>query len=150
MKKAIFCLLAVFALFGCSSDDNGGANNQDDPIYINFKANGALYNMQPYTASSLKMVIGADQGINNSYKGISLQMPLDFTIGTHSITDSRSDDAYNASFTSGDITADAFTGTLVITSITADFIEGTFQFGAKDVDGRIYNITEGVFKADKL
>lgn len=149
MKKLILSVFATFVLFACSSDDDGGSNNGGD-IFITFKVNGTTYNMEPYTSASLQVEIGADQGINASYRAISLLMPTDYELGSHSITDSWDEDAYNASFSQGDITIDAVSGTLVITTINDDFIQGTFNFTGEDEDGMTYNITEGSFKADKL
>lgn len=149
MKKLILSVFATFVLFACNSDDDGGSNNGGD-IFITFKVNGTTYNMEPYTSASLQVEIGADQGINASYRAISLLMPTDYELGSHSITDSWDEDAYNASFSQGDITIDAVSGTLVITTINDDFIQGTFNFTGEDEDGMIYNITEGSFKADKL
>lgn len=150
MKKLILSIFAVFVLFACSSDDDGGSNNGGNDIFITFKVNGTTYTMEPYTAASLQVEIGAEQGMDATYRAISLLMPTDYALGSHPITDSWDEDAYNASFTFGDETADAISGTLVITSITADFIEGTFHFTAEDWEGTTYNITEGSFKADRL
>lgn len=149
MKRLILSIFAVFVLFACSSDDDGGSNNGGD-IFITFKVNGTTYNMEPYTAASLQVEIGSDQGMDDTYRAISLSMPTDYALGSHPITDSWDEDAYNASYTHGDVTADAVSGTLVITSITSDFIEGTFHFTAEDWEGTTYNITEGSFKADRL
>lgn len=149
MKRLILSVFAVFVLFACSSDDDGGSNNGGD-IFITFKVNGTTYTMEPYTAASLQVEIGADQGMNDAYRAISLLMPTDFATGSHPITDSWEEGTYNASYSHGDVTIDATSGTLVITSITNDFIQGTFNFTGEDENGTTYNITEGSFKADRL
>lgn len=150
MKKLILSILAIFVLFACSSDDNGSANNGSNDIFITFKVDGTTYNMEPYTAASLQIEIGANQGMDANHRAISLLMPIDYTPGSHPITDSWDEDAYTASFTIGDKTADAISGTLVITAISSNFIEGTFHFTAEDWEGTTYNITDGSFRAYKL
>ena len=152
VKRLILSVFVVVGLLACSSDDDGGGggNPNNDDIFITFKANGTLYTMEPYSAASMKVNIGASQGADDTHRGITLSMPLDFAIGSHQFTDSFEVDAYTASFSSGDISADAISGTLVITSITADYVEGTFHFTTEESEGVTFNITEGSFKAYNL
>lgn len=154
VKRLILSVFVIVGLLACSSDDNGGDIGGGDPnnddIFITFKANGTSYTMEPYSAASMKVNIGASQGADDTHRGITLSMPLDYATGSHQLTDSFEIDAYTASFSSGDISADAISGTLVITSITADYIEGTFHFTTEESDGVTFNITEGSFKAYNL
>lgn len=145
-------MFAVVAIFACSSDDNSGPNDGggNEDIFITFKVNGTTYEMEPFTGTSLKVEIGADQGLDESYTSISLLMPTDFTTGTHQITDASASDleAYTGNYINGETSVDAASGTLMITSITDEFIEGTFNF-VGDSNGITYNITEGSFRAER-
>lgn len=144
MKKVIFSFVMIFALFACSSDDDSSDNGDD--IFITFKANGTSYTMEPYTSKSMEIYIAADQGLDETYREIQLRMPVDFSSGSHPIVDSYELEDYKASYTEGDITIDGTSGTLHITSIDGEYIEGTFEFEGEDEEGTIYNITEGAFK----
>lgn len=158
-KKIIFSFLAVFVLFACSSDDNnsnnngngnGNGNGNNNEVFITFKANGVTYNMEPYTTSSLKVNVRSEEGIDDTFRAISLWMPLQFTTGSHSIVDSVQEDIYSASFGYGENNIDGTSGTIVITSITDDYIEGTFNFTGEDIDGNVYTITDGSFRSYNL
>lgn len=145
MRKVIFSFLIIFALFACSSDDDNSSDNGDD-IFITFKANGMSYTMEPYTSKSMEVYIAADQGLNETYREIQLRMPVDFNSGSHPIVDSYDLEDYKASYTEGDVTIDATSGTLEITSIDGEYMEGTFEFEGEDGEGTTYIITEGSFK----
>lgn len=148
MKKSILSLFVIFSLFACSNDDdsNGNGNGNGDDIFITFKANGTGYTMEPYTASSGKVDIGGEEGMDDSFRAIRLSLPLDFTTGSHTIEDSFDLEAYTANYTDGNVSIDATSGTITITSINNEYIEGTFSFTGEDQEGTTYEITEGSFK----
>ncbi|WP_136668685.1 DUF6252 family protein [Flavobacterium sp. H122] len=151
MKK-IIGLLAIFTLIlsGCSSDGDGSDNNSS--TYIKFKVNGQSYNYEPETIVSLKTLVDGYTGNGNTLKRISLWMPNEVATGTYPITDTPSDvETYNASYSSEgeSIYIDGTSGTITITSVTDDYIKGTFSFSG-DNEGATVNITNGEFKADKV
>lgn len=147
MKK-LFGLLAVFTLIltGCSSDSEGSESG----TYLKFKVNGQSYNYDPETLISLKRLVRGDQGADATYKSISLWMPEEVTEGTYSFTDTPSQlDTFNASYSSeGEaVYIDATSGTITITSVTDDYVKGTFSFSG-DNEGTTVNVTNGEFRAD--
>ncbi len=151
MKKILLVIFAATILFACSDDDNSDTNNGgngNDEIFITFKANGTSYTMEPASSTSLKFRVSADQGLNSAYRDITLVMPVEYSLGAHTITDAPSDlEAYEASYSQGDVTIDGTSGALTITSLNEDYIEGTFNFTGNDSNGNSFNITDGSFRA---
>lgn len=77
-------------------------------------------------------------------------MPEEVTEGTYSFTDTPSQlDTFNASYSSeGEaVYIDATSGTITITSVTDDYVKGTFSFSG-DNEGTTVNVTNGEFRAD--
>lgn len=152
MKKIIGLLTVLtLILVGCSSDSEGSSNNNYE-TYIKFKINGQSYNYEPETIVSLKTLVHGYTGNDNTLKRISLWMPNEIKKGTFTITDTPSDeDTYNASYTSEDesIYIDGTSGTITITSVSDDYIKGTFSFNGSN-EGTTVNITNGEFKADRI
>lgn len=151
MKK-IFGLLTLFTLLlaGCSSDSGG--SSEGSGTFIKFTVNGQNYNYEPETISSNKTLIQGYAGSDTTLKRISLWLPNDVSTGTYSVTDTPSDlDTYNAAYSSEgeSINMDATSGTITITSITEDYIVGTFSFSG-DNGGSTLTITNGQFKADRI
>lgn len=153
MKKILSILLVVVSasFIGCSSDDssNGGA---DEALFLKFTYNGQQYNLEPATITSLQKLIIGNEEVNNVQTGISLWMPENPTVGSHTITDETPTDAnlttlHNASLSIGDFMYEANTGTLVITKITDDYISGTFSFIITDENGVSAAVSSGSFKA---
>ncbi|HEX8561921.1 MAG TPA: hypothetical protein VF676_02970 [Flavobacterium sp.] len=152
LKITILALVAVIS-FSCSSDDdNNGSNNGSDDTYVNFKVNGEQIDIiEPATITTLSTVVLATEDNGESMRSIMLRMPNDATEGTHAITlsDSQNLDTYNASVSmDGDTTVEATTGTLTITNIGTEYMEGTFSFTG-EANGTTYTITEGEFRAFK-
>lgn len=153
MKHFRIVLLALVAgfTFSCSSDDNGSSATSDD-MYINFKLNGELVEMvDPATISTLSSVIAGDKGEGDMFRYIGLWMPNEPTVGSHAITVSNPSDLdeYTVDVQIGnDISFEAESGTMTITSIDAEYIEGTFSFTG-EYEGTTYNVTEGEFRAYK-
>ncbi|HET8809799.1 MAG TPA: DUF6252 family protein [Flavobacteriaceae bacterium] len=123
----------------------------DGTPFISFDTGGSSYSFEAYTADSQSRLIRGEEGTGDTYTSISLWMPLDVTEGTHSIVDAPGGDleAYTANYTSvgEDLNVDATSGTLEITAITAEYIEGTFTFTGTDGTGNEVEITNGEFKA---
>ncbi|WP_317245662.1 DUF6252 family protein [Flavobacterium amniphilum] len=119
--------------------------------YLKFKVGGQSYNYEPQTLTSSKTLVDGYTGNGNTLKRISLWMPNEVTTGTYSITDTPSNlDTYNASYSSEgeSIYIDGTSGTITITSVTEDYVKGTFSFSG-DNGGTTVNITNGEFKADR-
>ena len=151
MKNLKLVLLALVAIvsFSCSDDDSNAVN---DDTYIKFKVNGEQFNIiEPSTITSGGGAVVMAVNLDGQY--MMLRMPADATVGTHPISESNSVDptTYQAAASiDEDNVIDATAGTLKITSMGAEYMEGTFSFtGTGDVNGTAYTITDGEFRAYK-
>jgi hypothetical protein len=154
MKNLFYLFVIVFtvSLSSCSSDDDSSANN-DDELYVRFTLNGEQKEyIDPATITSLrKLILGDNQG-SNVYERISLWMPTVIEIGTFEITGDTSTDANLSTLYSADIHMDeqvieASMGTLNITLLDDEFIEGTFSFSGTNDQGTGVTVTNGTFRA---
>jgi hypothetical protein len=154
MKKIQIALLALMTVFtfSCASDDSSSNNNgNNDDTYINFKIDGTQVNMsEPTTITSLMTSISNSQEAGEDFRSIVLTIPVDASVGSHSITDASPSDltAYSAHYSMGDVTFDAVTGTMNITSMGEEYMEGTFSFSG-EYEGTTYHVTEGTFRSYK-
>ncbi|MDI1316974.1 hypothetical protein [Flavobacterium sp.] len=152
MKKIKLVLVAIVAVltFSCSSDSSS-SNNNNDSTYIKFKVNGTQVNLiEPSTITSLMASISASEDLGTDIRSIFFTIPVDVTLGAHAITDASPSDltAYSVNYSLGDTYVTATSGTMTVTSIGAEYMEGTFSFTGVD-NGTTYNITEGAFRAYK-
>lgn len=151
MKKMVGLLLILlsFGITSCSSDDS---NNNQGGLYLRFTYNGQNYDYEPETITSLVTSINGTEGVDATYKFLSLTLPNDVTEGTYSITSPDPSDleAFNAYYNSeGDaVDFDASSGTITITNIDSEYITGTFSFSG-DNNGTTITITNGSFRAYK-
>lgn len=152
MKKLVTLVLVVIAttLTGCSSDDGVGSTQGD--IFLKFIYNGQQYNFEPETITTLQKLILGSGVQNNEQTSLSLWMPQSPSINSYQITNDTPTDANsnilsNAIITVGDVTYEATSGSLVITSVTQDYVEGKFSFTAVDENDVTISITGGSFKA---
>ncbi|GGD27890.1 hypothetical protein [Flavobacterium orientale] len=140
-------LLALLVLFtGCSSDDS----NSSDNLFIKFTHNGVNYNfVDPFTTTSLSKNIRYFEGSDDTFVDISLWMPLVSEEGTFTITDTPFDvESYNANFSLGqDLNLDATAGSITITSVDSEYIQGTFTFSGTSFEGEDVVVTNGSFRA---
>lgn len=157
LKKIMFFTIAVFALVlsSCSNDDspNDPEEDQTTTNFIKFNYKGKTYSYEPTLSTSLSMNIYGSEGIDNSYKKVSLWMPLKPTLGSHPIVFDLShlETTYQADFTfMPDFNnTDATAGTLNITVLTDKKIEGTFSFsGTKN--NTTFEVTEGSFSFERF
>lgn len=150
--KQIFSLAILCTMFltGCSSDDS--SNDSGGDTYIRFTVNGQNYDYNPETLVSLTTNINGSEGVDDTYKYISLTLPNDYSEGTYSfvLPDPSDVDSYNAYYESeGEmIYVDANTGSITITSVDANYVSGTFSFSG-DNGGSTVSITNGSFRAPK-
>ena len=147
-----FLLMAafVFTTFSCSNSESPSLDGTPAGLYIKFKSNGTQYIISdPTTMELTNKKIDGLQGADADLVSITLYMPLDPTIGTHFMTDSPSDDTtYGGYFTLGnsvDIISNG--GVITITSVTADFITGTFSFSGMN-GSAVVEVTNGSFVAN--
>lgn len=152
MKNFKFGLLAIVAVltFSCSSSDSGGS----DSTYIRFKVNGgAQINLvDPGTITSMMASISATEDLGADIRSIIFTVPVDVTVGAHDITDASPSEltAYSVNYSLGDVFVNATSGSMSITNIGAEYMEGTFNFTGVDAStGETYTITEGAFRAHK-
>lgn len=150
--KQIFSLVILCTLFltGCSSDDS--SNDSDGDTYIRFTVNGQNYDYNPETIVSLITSINGNEGVDDTYKYISLTLPNNYTEGTYSfvLPDPNDVESYNAYYESEgeNIYVDASSGSITITSVEAEYVSGTFSFSG-DNGGSTISITNGSFRAPK-
>lgn len=152
MKNFKFILLAIVAVltFSCSSSSGGSS----DSTYIRFKVNGGtLINLvDPGTITSMMASISASEDLGTDIRSIFFTIPVNVTTGAHAITDASGSDltAYSVDYSFGNVYVTGTSGTFTITSIGAEYMEGTFSFTGVDSDtGASYTITEGTFRAYK-
>ena len=142
----LFCAALTLS---CSNDDDNNNNNNDD-LYMRYTVNGTDVEItDPETLTSLSTLIRGEEGMDDTYRAVSLWIPNDATVGSHPIEPNNGSqiDIYSAIYSTGsDIAADATVGTLNITDLDADYIEGTFSFTAEQ-DGTTYTVTDGEFRA---
>ncbi|WP_300567919.1 hypothetical protein [Flavobacterium sp.] len=150
MKKLL--LLSVSILMVTLTACSGSDSNDDTPTtFIKFKVDGVAYNYEVETLTSLKKLITGRVGEGASYREVSLWMPVEPTVGAHTIVDdpSSADDTYTAIYAPNfDNRYDATSGTVTITSIDDNYIKGTFSYTV-DTGGTPIVISEGEFIADK-
>lgn len=156
-KKVMFLSFTVLALVmsSCSSDnssdDDSEQTSQED--FIKFKYNEKVYTFDPSVSTSLSLLVAGSSGIDNTYKRVSLWMPLNFTVGNHKVVYDLSQltTTYQVtfSFLPEFDNADATSGNINITLINDKKIEGTFNFsGTKS--GKTFTVTEGSFRVPRL
>lgn len=158
MNKSIKTFLAVLFIalttVSCSEDEVVAFFPGDElgELRMNFKYNGTLYNItDPITYNAANKTIDGAYSSGVNLKRITLFMPLTPTIGTHFVTDSPSDvNAYGAYFisTAGNVDMLANGGLITITTITDDYIKGTFSFSGQNGAATV-EVTEGDFLADR-
>ena len=152
MKKLKFLVLALATVvfLSCSSSSDGGGGSSDS-TFIKFKINGTASNMsEPSTVTSLNAAIFGSQDVGSDIRTLILRTPSTALAGTHDIVNVAPSvlDAYGVSYSFGDISFDATSGTMTITSIGEEYMTGTFSCSAV-YEGVTYNITEGSFRVFK-
>jgi len=92
----------------------------------------------------------ASEDLGNDIRSIIFTMPVNVTLGAHEITGASPSDptAYSVNYSFGTIDLTPTTGTITITSIGTEYMEGTFSFTSVD-NGTTYNFTQGTFRAFK-
>ena len=152
LKKIMFLVMAtaILAVSSCSNSDDSPAETPSIENFIKFKYNGTVYSFNPETIEGLNRNIMGYEGVGNTHKRISLWSPLNITTGTHAIVDDpqNMETTYAATFSFLPTidNADATSGTMVITLVTNDVIEGTFNFTGT-ANGETFSVTEGSFRA---
>lgn len=149
IKFIVLALAATFA-FSCSSSSSGSDGGNDD-TYIKFKINGIQSNMiEPSTLTSLTASIFGSEEVAGDIRTLILRTPSTAAVGTHDIVDALPSDmgAYGVSYSLGDISFEATSGTMTISSIGDEYMVGTFTCSGV-YGGTTYNITAGTFRVFK-
>ncbi|MGO4772640.1 hypothetical protein ACEN2I_13330 [Flavobacterium sp. W22_SRS_FK3] len=153
LKKVMFLAIAVFALALSSCSSNDSDENQTETDYIKFKYKGTTYTFDSGYQSSLTLDVIGSEGIDNTYKQITLWMPLDASVGSHPVVYDLSNltTTYQASFTfmGTDNTFNATSGTIKITANNNERIEGTFNFSGI-MNGQAVEVTDGKFSISQF
>lgn len=154
MKK-IFLAIVVLVLLSvtsssCSKSDSSAVSPANNELFIQYKYNGVVYKHTVETLNSLKKNILGYSGADNTYKRISLNIPLVPVAGTFSVVDQPSNvNSYEALFESGTDYFYGTSGNITISVSNSTIIEGTFQFSGDNGSGNVVVITEGSFRANK-
>ncbi len=157
-------LAALFlVLSSCSSDDGGGATGSALDTYVNAKVDGQ--NFETFSIQGVSLGTATRNGSVVTVSGISqtsatateqkvmtialmdVTGPGTFTVNatTDAGVVSYFESASNTSWDSGN--CDAGTATVVVTTLNATKIEGTFTMtGASSVDCSTKTITNGTFR----
>lgn len=142
-------LITFFSLQSCSSDDDAGTQNPD--TYIRFTINGTDYEFENIlTAESSSITLNGNNGSSLTDTGdtrIAIWLPIDVQAGTFDV-ESGFDAEYQVSFTSEPLGFDfdfADSGAIVVTSVSSEYIEGTFT-ATITKDNTTLSLTNGSFK----
>jgi len=81
-------------------------------------------------------------------ESLTVSFKEDITPGTYTITGNVATDVVQAIYSKDDVKFKATSGSVTITSITADHIKGTFQFVGTDETGGTHTITAGTFDTE--
>jgi hypothetical protein len=156
LKRIMFFAIAIFTLAmstSCSSDDSKDDENENPTTdFIKFKYKEKEYTYESEFTSSESINISGMEGIDDTYKKVSLWLPLNATVGTHNVVFDSSDltTTYQAnfSFMPEFNNANATSGTITITKVT-ERIEGTFNFSGTQGD-KTFTVTEGSFSVERF
>lgn len=159
LKKILFLTMALFAFVvstSCSSDNDDKQKDEEETIvedFIKFKYKGTEYSFTPEYMTSATIHILGYQGIDDTYKKVSLWMPLDAKVGTYPVVKdlSQMETTYQISFSFLPAINNAYatSGTIKITAINDDKIEGTFSFAGTQGD-EAFEVTDGSFLFNKF
>ncbi|RZJ42601.1 MAG: hypothetical protein EOO19_13405 [Chryseobacterium sp.] len=138
----------------CSSDDSKDENETETETgFIKFKYNEKSYSYESSFISSLNINVSGSEGMDNTYKRVALWLPSNVKVGSHPVVfDLQNlETTYQASFdfNSEFNNASATSGTINITKVSADRIEGTFNFSGTQND-KPFSVTEGSFSVEKF
>ncbi|WP_375587716.1 hypothetical protein [Flagellimonas aurea] len=157
MKKQKYILIVVLTMVGsliqsCSSDDDSGTPTSD--TYIRFTIDGTDYDFgNIITAESLSITFNGNNGETIQDVGdtrISIYLPLDIAVGNHDIEGGAFGGDYKVSFTSEPMGFDfdfAQSGNINVTSVSDDYVEGTFTATITSESDETINLVNGEFKA---
>jgi major membrane immunogen (membrane-anchored lipoprotein) len=156
-------------LSSCSSSDDGGGGF-NGPATGNFLKASNFMSEGSTTSGSYNSGALVLQGVTTAGKSINIQLyALDGTLetGTFNVSATNESDAYTGSLTYIEVNTSTFTamtynsqlcdnanGTIVITHIDSDKIEGTFSFTGKELredescSGGTKSITNGSFRLE--
>ena len=176
MKQfGIALAIALTTLFtSCSSDDGGGSGGFSGPstgTFVKAKAGGSnflaegTFTSGAYSSGNLVLT-----GTSTTGKSVGIQLyALDGTldVGTYDVGALSNSSAYTGNLTYIDVNTSTFavvtynsafcdtsTGTIEITFVDANKIEGTFSFEGKEVrdgddcSGSTKNVTNGSFRIE--
>ncbi len=154
-KHGHFYLLVYLMVFGtflqsCSSDDS---NDGLSDTYIRFTIDGTAYDFKDIiTAESLAITLNGNNGEGLTNVGdtqISIYLPLVIEIGSFDIDPGAFDGDYKVAFSSEPLGFDfdfAEAGNITITSISGDYIEGTFTATITSANDETITLANGTFK----
>jgi len=110
---------------------------------VNFNTTDIMTSLIDFNSSEY-IAIGAEDASSNS---ISVNVKSNLIPGTYQITGNTATDVVQASYTTlSDINFKAVSGSVTITSITADRVKGTFSFTTNGTTP--FNITQGTFDVE--
>jgi hypothetical protein len=144
-------LTGVIILQSCSSDDSP---TQISDTYIRFSIDDTDYDFSDIiTAESLSITFNGNNGEGLTDVGdtrISLYLPLDITTGDFNIEGGAFGGDYKISFTSEPMGFDfdfAQSGAINVTSVSEDYVEGTFTATITSETDVTITLTDGEFRA---
>lgn len=148
MKKIVSLLAAAVTLllFSCSSDDGGAP-----ALFFKWTEGGKSYkaeNVFTYQTPGMLILFGGNDGTGNESRGMAFRLPPDIDNGTYNLVSNNVDGTVHfvAEYQEGEITATSTSGTLTITKVDEEYIQGKFEFTAANGDGAPVAITKGSFR----
>lgn len=155
-RLTFYSILLSFALFSCSDDDSpsGGSDT-----YVRFNANGTDYDFASPSIiqvdGSTTMTINGNDALTNGTitENIQIILPANLSTGSGDVTGGILDPGdYKIIYTSEDLNIDRLaptTGSINVTSISSEYIEGTFSFSGEQ-GGTTVTVTNGSFRSITL
>ncbi len=154
IKKSIAVLVLVITAsltVNCSSSSS--SDSTAATFYLKCKVNGVQYNaVDPTVINSLKKSLTAQSTASES-ELVQLYFPLNASVGTHPIAVGPSDvNVYEGGYNNlgTGVSGSDGVGTMTISVVTADVIQGTFSFTSPDGNGGTIAVTEGTFRAENI
>ncbi|MGD1947187.1 MAG: hypothetical protein ACFB0A_13215 [Croceivirga sp.] len=156
MKKTKTILIVLLAIctnmtfLSCSEDDSNGTSSSD--TFIRFSIDGTDYALNDVvSATSLSLTLTGAKGDIDSNEFISLGifMPLVPVEGTYDVTDFFTEGDHKFTFNSEALDVDftfADSGTITISAIGEEYIEGTFSGVVTSNSDEAITISNGSFR----
>lgn len=157
MYSRLVILFISLVLVSCSSSDDSDSDSNNPETFIRYTANGTDYEyVDIATVGSLNLTLNGQIGLeeDSDYSFISIWFPLNISEGTYPFSGDFFDDGdYKLNLDSNEldvVSGWSSTGNVTITTISSEYIEGTFTGSVQNGNNETVSIENGEFKAYSL